>query len=246
MRKILIADSSEVLCMALIDALQDIYEIHICQDGLTALELLRVYAPDVFVLDLLLPRLDGITLLQMAHQEGIQPLTLATTLLVNDYVTDSLEKFHVGYLMVKPCDMKALVLRIKDFAERLEMPISTADPRTRASELLMELGVPTKLKGFAYAREAILTMSSDFSQSITKELYPAVAEKFDGSASQIERSIRNAIEIAWKKRNTNIWSRYFCDCAGSDPVKPTNAEFITRLAHCIDQGLYKGSSGDDV
>lgn len=238
MRKILIADSSEVLCMALTDALQDTYQIRICQDGIAALELLRVYEPDVLVLDLLLPRLDGITLLQMAHQDGIKPLTLATTLLLNDYVTDSLEKFHIGYIMVKPCDTRALIMRVSDLAERLEEASTpVTDPRTRASELLMELGIPTKLKGFGYAREAILIMCKDFSQSITKELYPAVAEVFGGSAAQVERSIRNAIEIAWKKRNNKNWSRYFDECTRDNPVKPTNAEFITRLAHSIERDL---------
>ena len=238
MRKILIADSSEILCMALTDALQDMYQIRICHDGIAALQLLRTYEPDILVLDLLLPRLDGITLLQMAHQEGMHPLTLATTLLLNDYVTGSLEKFHIGYMMVKPCDTKALIMRVTDLAERLEdVERPVADPSARASELLMELGISTKLKGFAYAREAILTVCRDFSQSITKELYPAVAEALGVSATQVERSIRNAIEVAWKKRNKSVWSRYFNNQTGENPAKPTNAQFITRLAHCIQEGL---------
>ena len=77
----------------------------------------------------------------------------------------------------------------------------------------------------------------DFSQSITKELYPAVAEVVGGSSQQVERSIRNAIEIAWKKRNPEIWSRYFDNQIGENAVRPTNAEFITRLAHYIEQEL---------
>lgn len=238
MRKILIADSSEALCMALTDALQNIFQIRICQDGVTALELLRTYEPDILVLDLLLPRLDGISLLQMAYQDGIQPLTLATTLLVNDYVTESMERFHAGYLMAKPCDTKALIMRITDLSERLEtVPIPKVEPRVRVSDLLIELGMPTKLKGFGCAREAILIILKDFSQSITKELYPAVAEVVGGSSQQVERSIRNAIEIAWKKRNPEIWSRYFDNQIGENAVRPTNAEFITRLAHYIEQEL---------
>ncbi len=238
MRKILIADSSEALCMALTDALQDTFQIRICQDGIAALELLRVYEPDVLVLDLLLPRLDGITLLQMAHQEGTLPLTLATTFLMNEYVKDSIDKFHVGYMMVKPCDTKALIMRITDMADRLETAaVPKVDPRTRIGDMLIELGISTKLKGFEYTRLAALIMCKDFSQSITKELYPAVAAAFGASATQVERSIRNAIEIAWKKRNTQVWSRYFDNQTGENAVKPTNAEFITRLAHAIEQDL---------
>lgn len=238
MRKILIADSSEALCMALTDALQDTFQIRVCQDGVAALELLRVYEPDFFVLDLLLPRLDGITLLQMAHQDGILPTTLATTFLMNEYVKDSIEKFHVGYMMVKPCDTKALILRIRDMAERLEtFTVQKADPRTHLGEMLMELGISTKLKGFEYIRAASLNMCKDFSQSITKELYPAVAANFGASAAQVERSIRNAIETAWKKRNAQVWSRYFDNQTGKNAEKPTNAEFITRLAHAIEQDL---------
>ena len=238
MRKLLIADSSEALCMVLTDALQNTYQIRTCQDGITALELLRIYEPDVLILDLLLPRLDGITLLQMAQQNERVPLTLATTLLVNDYVMESIDKYHVGYMMVKPCDTKALIMRVNDLAERLtDQSISYSDPKSRANDFLMELAVPTKLKGYGYIREAMFLMRNDFAQSITKELYPAVATAFGVSATQVERSIRNAIEISWKKRNRTIWKRYFDD-ADDDAAKPTNAEFVSRLAHCLEEDLF--------
>lgn len=234
MRKLLIADSSDALCMALADSLQVAFQIRICHDGVTALELLRLFEPDILILDLLLPRLDGITLMQMAQQNGTLPLTLATTLLVNDYVMESVEKFHVGYMMVKPCDTKALIMRVNDLADRLDdMPVPYSDPKSRANDILIELGVRTKLKGFAYAREAMFIMRTDFAQSITKELYPAVAGMFGVSASQVERSIRNAIEIAWKNRNPILWDRYFAKSERA-ALKPTNAEFISRLAHCIE------------
>ena len=229
---LLIADASEEFRTALSDALQSSFRIHCCQTGKETLELLRSQTPDILVLDLMLPELDGISLLQYALDEGICPRTLATTRLLNDYVVESVTNLGVAYLMVKPCDIQATIRRIHDLSKHRQIrPMSSGpDPRTHVSNLLITLGISTKLRGYNNLREAILQMAKKPNQSITKELYPSVARISGNSASQVERSIRSAISSAWKSRDDAVWSQFFQPSANGRLSRPTNAVFISRLA----------------
>lgn len=232
--KLLIADGNEDFRLALAEALRGAYYVRSCRDGKEALELLHSFSPDVFVLDLMLPELDGISLLQTAVTSGIRPMVLATTRFLNDYVLDSVDLLGVGYLMVKPCDVRATVARIHDLSQKLRQPlVSQPDPRTHVSNLLLSLGIPTKLRGYTYLREAVLLMAKDPKQSITKELYPAVAALCGCESTHVERSIRSAIATAWKHRDDRIWQLYFQPGAGGSLPRPTNAAFISRLADSL-------------
>jgi DNA-binding response OmpR family regulator len=232
MLKLLIADGTEEFSQALCDALRGAYYVRACADGCEALELLRTYSPDVLVLDLMLPGLDGISLLQQATAAGICPMVLATSRFLNDYVLEAADRMGVGYLMRKPCDVHATVARIADLSRHIRQPIpAKPDTRTRVSNLLLALGVPTKLRGYAYLREAILLMASNPGQSITKELYPAVGELCNSTAMHVERSARSAIAAAWEHRDINLWNLYFPPNGRGCESKPTNAAFISRLAN---------------
>ena len=236
MLKLLIADGTEEFSQALCDALRGVYYVRACADGCEALELLRTYSPDVLVLDLMLPGLDGISLLQQAAAAGMCPTVLATSRFINDYVLDAVDRLGVGYLMMKPCDVHATVARISDLSRRIRRPILTKpDPRTQVSNLLLALGVPTKLRGYAYLREAILIMAANPGQSITKELYPAVGEQCGSTAMHVERSVRSAISSAWEHKDPRLWNIYFPPDGDGREMKPTNAAFISRLAH----GLFR-------
>lgn len=229
--KLLIAESSEDFRIALAESLRGAYCVRECADGVEALRLIRSFRPDVLVLDLMLPGKDGITLLQEAAAAGLRPMVLATTRFASDYVLDAAGQLGVGYVMIKPCEIRATVARIGDLSRRLNVPLVTRpDPRTCASNMLLTLGVPTKLNGYGYLREAIRLMASDPDQSITKELYPAVGKLFRCEPKNVERSIRSAIDSAWKKRDERIWGLYFQPDASGEIPRPTNAAFITRLA----------------
>lgn len=231
MRKLLIADGTEEFREALADALRGAYHVRTCWDGREALEQLRSYGPDVLVLDLMLPELDGISLLQQAAGAGLHPVVLATSRFVNDYVLESVDRLGVGYLMMKPCDVHATVARISDLSQRIRTPvIARPDPRSTVSNLLLALGIPSKLRGYAYLREAIVLMSACPGQSITKELYPAVGELCGGTAVHVERSARSAIAAAWERRDKRIWELYFPPGGDGSATRPTNAAFICRLA----------------
>jgi len=192
--------------------------------------LLKRFSPDILVLDLMLPGLDGISLLQKILQWEMRPVVLATTRLLSDYMTQTLERLGVGYVMVKPCDITALADRLEDLSGGLKAPLfSSPDSHTAVSNILLNLGVPTKLKGYGYLREAVGIFSGDPGQSITKELYCEVGSRCGATVTQVERGIRTAIEAAWEHRDGQQWQRYF-PMGSAVECRPSNGEFISRLA----------------
>lgn len=232
LRKLLIADANEEFRMALADQLAGTYSVRVCGDGKQALQLIHNTKYEVLVVDLMLPELDGISLLQQMAQEGICPMVLATTRFANDYVMVSAERLGVGYVMIKPCDVRATVARIRDLTEHLKpVCVSAPDSQTVVTNMLLELNVPTKLRGFACLREAVLETMRNPGQLMTKELYPKVAKICDGNAQQVERSIRSAIHAAWINRDDQVWGMYFCSNQEGYFVKPTNSEMISCLAN---------------
>lgn len=232
--KLLIADGNEEFREALAEALQGTYYVRTCRTGKEAMALLRSFGPDVLVVNLILPEVDGITLMEDAAASGIRPMVLATTPLENPYILECITRLGVDYMMLHPCEVSATVARIRDLSRRLNAPvISLPDPKTQVSNLLLSLGIPTRLKGYNLAREAILLMAKDPDLAITKELYPAVAAICGGDTNHVERSIRSAVAAAWANRDDRIWKQYFKP--GPDGVirRPTNGTFITRLADSL-------------
>ena len=210
---LLIADSSEEFRTTLVQALQGNYRVLCCRTGMEALDILRRETPDLFIMDLMLPEVDGLTLLQRLHELGIHPTILATTRLVNDYVISATTKLGVEYLMIKPCDIRAIVRRVRDLSSRKSRAAAGGpDRRTYVSNLLTALGINSKLRGYNYLRAAILAMLEN---------------------SQVERSIRNAIQQAWEKRSDETWLRYFPGNEDGSVPRPSNATFICRLADRI-------------
>lgn len=231
MLKLLIADAGEDFRRALAEQVRGEYRIRVCQEGHETLEMLLAFKPDLLVLDMMLPGLDGITLLQEAARVGVRPVVLAVTKFNSDYMVGAAGRLGVGYMMVKPCDVKAAASRLRDLSEHVdEVVVSRPDPRTEVSGILLALGISTKLRGYAYLREAILEMMNRPGQSITKELYPAVGKLCNATGTQVERSIRSAIEKAWKNRDEAIWKLHLCVENGELPERLTNSEFITRIA----------------
>lgn len=233
-RKLLIVDETEEFRQALADALQGAYCVRTCRDGREALSLLRSYGPDVLILDLMLPELDGLSLLQNAASSGICPIVLATSRFINDYVLDAACRLGVGYLVRKPCDIRAMVARVSDLCQTLRpaAPVRP-DPKTNVSNLLLALGIPPKRDGYRYLREAIPMMAQNPTQSVTKELYPAVARLCHSDGGNVERSIRSAIHSAWQHRDERVWQLYFSPDASGTVPRPTNASFISRLADAL-------------
>lgn len=231
---VLIADSSDDFCKELHNILRWNCSVYTCTRGRRALHLIHELHPDVLVLDMMLPELDGISLLKVLSVSDCRPAVLATTNLISNYIISAAEAMKVDYLICKPCDIHATAARIQEQLSRIEAP--SQDPQElhcRISELLLLLGISIKLHGFRYLKEAIYQMTLDPDQSITKELYPTVARICGCAASHVERSIRGAIEDAWKHRNEKVWLLYFQPDGQGRNMRPTNAVFISRLADGI-------------
>lgn len=229
MRKLLIADCNEDYRTALVAALTSQYQVLCCRSGTEALEILTQEHPDIFILDLMLPELDGLTLLERVSANGICPMVLAATPILSDYVLSCAQRLGIAYLVRKPCAIEAIVSRIRDLSCRLKAPEPKTDPVSFVSSLLLSLDISTKHNGFGYLREAIFLMAKDPAQSVTKMLYPEVAHICGCNKENVERSIRTALDKAWEKRDPETWKRYFPSAC----QRPSNAVFISRLAEAL-------------
>ena len=227
--KVLIADSSEDFCRILEDQLKSFCSVCSCRTGSRALDLIKEYRPDFLILDLMLPELDGISLLFGITAVGACPGILATSCYVSSYILKAAEDLGVSYLMEKPCSAE----KITGILRRLLQAHSagnTADRYARVSGALLQLGFSAKLRGYAYLREAVILLSRDPEMSILKELYPEVAGMFGVSADDVEHSIRSAAADAWNHRPEEIWNLYF----GEEKIRPSNAVLIQGICRSLE------------
>lgn len=226
---LLIADSNEEFTLALAEVLQERYHVRCCCNGREALSLFRSMQPDVVVLDLMLPELDGISLLQTAAREGQTPMVLAITDLVSEYILEAIRQLGIGYLMRKPCDVQATAARVGDLRQLLHPQAAIQDTYSRTGDVLISMGFLPKHNGYHYVRECIVRCARHPGQSVTKILYPEVGAQFHAESTSVEHSIRTALSYAWKHGNPQVWAAYFPDLDRC----PSNAVFISRMAESI-------------
>lgn len=234
MIKILIADPSEEIRFVLGQMLETQYTILSCSTGDRALELLRLERPELLVLDLMLPEIDGLSLLCAARKEGICPPALVTSLFIHDHIINALQRENVVYLMRKPCNLDALTGRIRELAGELSPQILfRPDQRSVVTAALFELGIPASRIGCGNCREAVIMLKADPGASLSKEIYPALANAQGVSAGSIEKNIRDAITDGYNRRNDSVWRRYFPTAPNGQIPKPTNRQFLSTLAQVL-------------
>lgn len=236
MRKLLIADSSDIFMSALEAALGNQFHINTCADGDSLLELLPALQPDVLILNLMLPYKDGLTVLQ---ESTFQPaVIMAITMHVNAYVEHSVAALGIDYLMISP-SVSAVVLRLQDLLKEYTAPSKAMDPEARTVHHLRQLNFHTHLDGYRQLCLAIPMFAHNPGQLLTKELYPAVA-RLSGcrDSRSVEHSIRKAIQAAWRNRDNAIWRKYFTISSRETAACPTNKEFICRLAEVLNAPNY--------
>ena len=227
MQKILIADSSAVFSGALASKLKAEFQIAVCADGYAALELLPRYQPDILILNLMLPYMDGLTLLQ---QTPFQPrVILAITMHMSNYLEQAVYSLGIDYTLIAPT-AEVVVRRLRDLLQQYRLPAESADLHSKASHHLKMLRIPTHLDGYRQLAAALPIFAENPQQLLTKELYPAVAGICGSKDSRaVEHSIRKAIQAAWRHRDIAIWRKYF----SVRDICPTNKEFICRLAEIL-------------
>lgn len=248
MIRVLIADNNLELCQTLnqfLGAQEDIEVCGIAYDGEEALELITSREPDVVVLDITMPRLDGMAVLERLGTMGLEklPRIIILTALSRDDLIQRFTDLGADYFIVKPFDLDMLAERIRQFAKSGEKSVARegssskyrapiVDDEVSITRLLQEMGVPAHFKGYNYLRDAVRIVLRDeqmLGGALTKKLYPKLAEKYGSTPGGVEAAIRNAVLAAWESGN-----REFLDkLSGGNMRKgrfPTNSMVIAKLA----------------
>ena len=235
-KTVLLADANEEFRTMLREEIERSEEFTVVGsvgDGTEALALLAQRRPDLLVLDLMLPGMDGLTLLRQAQTQGQLPKVVVTSAFCTDRVVSDAMALGVGYFLPKPCEIGALLDRMQSvFGQAATPEERTAALKNLVTSVIHEIGVPAHIKGYQYLREAIMIAVDDMEviNAVTKVLYPAVAKRFGTTPSRVERAIRHAIEVAWDRGDLETLQKYFGYTVSNAKGKPTNSEFIAMIA----------------
>lgn len=251
--KVAIADDNKEFCQIIaqfISAQEEFEVVGIAKDGIEALELIERERPHVVVLDIIMPHLDGLGVLERLHDSDNDffPKIIILSAVGQDKITQRAIELGASYYVVKPFDFQVFIKRLKQtvdidyITESTNYKSSSSAARkssneernmeTKITKIIQEIGVPAHIKGYLYLREAITMVinNMDYLGAVTKELYPSVADKFNTTPSRVERAIRHAIEVAWNRGKIDTIDKIFGYTVNNNKGKPTNSEFIALIA----------------
>ncbi len=250
-----IADDNKImrdLLGKIVTSDEELRLIGTAKDGEEACSLIKAKEPDVVLLDIIMPKLDGLGVLDRIRQDKTlknRPSFLMISAVSNERITEDAFAKGADYYIMKPFDDSVVLDRIKtvlkrrsakdnipkvpgfDKAELYTMQTLEED----VTEIIHEVGVPAHIKGYQYLREAIIMSvnNMDMLNSITKVLYPGIAKKFQTTPSRVERAIRHAIEVAWSRGKMDTLDDLFGYTISNGKGKPTNSEFIALITDKI-------------
>lgn len=248
--RVLVADANPDFCKTFSELIRKEKNLELAgyaSDGTEALSLIAEQKPDLLILDLVLPGLDGLELLRRLPESGSRTHTIVLSSFVNSQVVNSCAAAGADYFISKPCDVRALMTHIREIAGGIDPRPASGDlncQRLKSNEtvdstleavvtdIIHEIGVPAHIKGYQYLREAIILTINDMDMinAVTKILYPEVARRFDTTPSRVERAIRHAIEVAWDRGDIEVLQKFFGYTVSNIKGKPTNSEFIAMIA----------------
>ena len=257
--KVLVSDDNQDFARTLVSYLtkdEDLEVVGIARDGQDAYDKIVEEKPDVALLDIIMPHLDGLGVLEKINSSNLEkkPMCIILSAVGQDKITQKAIELGAQYYIVKPFDISILVKRIKElkyyqpsnnklnFVERefntqyIEISPESKNEEKNLEALVTnaihEVGVPAHIKGYQYLREAIIMVVSDIDMinQITKQLYPEIARKYHTTPSRVERAIRHAIEVAWGRGKQDVVERIFGYTVSAAKGKPTNSEFIAMIA----------------
>lgn len=238
---VLVADDNVDFCEILgqyIESQPDMRLAGVAHDGREVFEHLEGGTPDVIILDIIMPHLDGLGVLERLNDSRLEkkPKVMVLTAFGQENITQRAVQLGADYYVLKPFNLDVLGKRIRQMAGardnvRVRMPASRST-EVEVTALIHEIGIPAHIRGYLYLRDAIsmAVHRVDILGAITKELYPSIARKYDTTPSRVERAIRHAIEVAWSRGNVDLLVRLFGHTVNSDRGKPTNSEFIAMLS----------------
>jgi two-component system response regulator (stage 0 sporulation protein A) len=239
---VMIADDNKEFCDLVCEYLEEQPDLKVegvAYNGERIIELLGETVPDVLVLDIIMPHLDGIGVLErlVAMDLPKRPKIIMLTAFGQENITQRVAALGADYYVLKPFSLDVLASRIRQLAanEQVAKPAVTQRVRSldvEVTNIIHQLGVPAHIKGYLYLREAILMVVNEIELlgAVTKELYPLIAEKYNTTASRVERAIRHAIEVAWSRGNVETITNLFGYTIDLERGKPTNSEFIAMIA----------------
>ena len=201
-------------------------------DGMEAFQLLEALAPDVIVMDALLPGLDGLGMLQEMRRAGMETKSVLYSAFHTDASLAWAAELGCSFFLVKPFKAEVLRDHLNNLFTWGEEPAPDVDLKDMVTAVIHEVGVPAHIKGYQYLRQAIIIAVNDMEviNAVTKVLYPEVARHFGTTPSRVERAIRHAIEVAWDRGDLETLQKYFGYTVSNAKGKPTNSEFIAMIA----------------
>ena len=227
----------------------DIKVVGSADNGETAVEVIENNQPDVVLLDINMPKLDGIGVLEKLKEANLdkKPAVIMLSAMGQENVCEEAIELGASYFILKPFDSNMVIRKIKQVTaggESVKPFVSRKDPSGKitrnqleiiVTNMIHEIGVPAHIKGYQYLRDSIImaVYDMDILNSITKQLYPAIAEKFHTTSSRVERAIRHAIEVAWGRGKMDTIDALFGYTVHAGKGKPTNSEFIALIADKI-------------
>ncbi|HHY76409.1 MAG TPA: sporulation transcription factor Spo0A [Firmicutes bacterium] len=245
MRVLVVDDNKEFvgLLREYLEKQEDIEVAGVAYNGVEALEAIQELRPDVVVLDIIMPYLDGIGVLERLSKEDAsnRPKVVMLTAFGQESITHRVVELGADYYILKPFDLDVLTERLRQLWSNESGTSTRTTPAVRERDksqdckvtaIMRELGIPAHIKGYLYLRDAIIMVVDrvDLLSKITKELYPAIAQKYTTTPSRVERAIRHAIEVAWDRGNMEFIQKVFGHTISQEKGKPTNSEFIAMVA----------------
>lgn len=256
---VLVADDNSDFATTLaghVEQQEDMEVIGMAKDGNEAVEMIINTQPDIVLLDVIMPHIDGLGVLEKLEVKNTnkKPLFIMLSAVGQDKVTQRAIELGAQYYIVKPFDIEVLIKRIKDLKyfqpsqvrnatinREIKAPYIEISPEKKKNEenlealvtnIIHEVGVPAHIKGYQYLREAIMMVVNDIEviNQITKQLYPDIASKYKTTPSRVERAIRHAIEVAWVRGQSETVDSIFGYTVSAAKGKPTNSEFIAMIA----------------
>ncbi|MGI6449567.1 MAG: sporulation transcription factor Spo0A [Desulfitobacteriia bacterium] len=256
--RVLLADDNRDFVEILreyISSQEDMVLAGIAYNGNDALEMIIKEEPDVVVLDIIMPHLDGLGVMEKLNDYGQKPRVIILTSFGQENMTQRAVQLGADYYILKPFDLDTLGKRIRQLVNCPEVTPAPVKIPTKSvinysdndkpssgktvkvaevevTKMIQQMGVPAHVKGYQYLRDAIICVINDVSLlgAVTKELYPMIAKKYNTTPSRVERAIRHAIELAWDRGNIDFMNKFFGYTINVDRGKPTNSEFIAMVA----------------
>ncbi len=219
------------------------------KNGEEMCQIIKDRQPDVVLLDLIMPKMDGLTVMEKVGQDRTirkRPYFIVITAVGQEKITEDAFNKGANYYIMKPFNNQMLLERIKSVRNMARgsdrkcedghaETVSGENLETRVTNMLHEIGIPAHIKGYHYLRDAIIMAVNDMDvlNAITKILYPTVAKKYQTTSSRVERAIRHAIEVAWSRGKLDTLDELFGYTVSTGKGKPTNSEFIALIADTI-------------